>query len=84
MPILHHTLPDLLSLTAILDASCYVRNAVFDSVGQALQTVTDGFGAGGVVDGLADAATGSAYEATSSARDAADGCAELGGGVRWR
>lgn len=75
---LHPTLPNLLSLTSIFDTSGHVRNTVFDSVRQALQTITDSLGASGVVDSLAEATACGAYKAASGAGDATDCCAELG------
>ena len=62
----HQGLPDLLSLASILDATRQVRDAVLDSVGQALETATDSLGTGGVVNGLTETTARSAYEATSS------------------
>jgi hypothetical protein len=75
----HPTLPNLLSLAAILDTSRHVGDTVLNSVRQALQTVADSLGASGVVDGLAETTSSSAYETTCGAREAADCCAELGG-----
>jgi hypothetical protein len=76
------SLPNLLSLAAIFDTSRYIGNAIFDSVRQALQTVADSFGAGGIVDGLAETTSSGANETTCCAREAADCCAELEGDVR--
>jgi hypothetical protein len=39
----------------LLDALGHIRDAVFDAIGDALDGVAYGFGAGCVVDGLADA-----------------------------
>jgi hypothetical protein len=63
--------PALLSLTSVLDALASRVGAILDTSSDALQTVADGFGAGGVVDGLADATASCADEASSGLGDAA-------------
>jgi hypothetical protein len=62
----HQALPDLLALASIFDAPRHVCDTVFEAVGQALQTIADSFGAGGIVDSLTKTAARSAYEATCS------------------
>lgn len=62
--------PALLSLTGVLDALASRVGAVLDASSDALETVADGLGAGGVVDGLADAAAGCADEAAGGLGDA--------------
>lgn len=74
------SLPGLLTLAPILDAASQVGYAVLDPVGHALQAITDSLGAGGVVDGVAEATASCADQSTCCARDAADRSTELG----WR
>jgi hypothetical protein len=66
-----NNLPALLSLTSVLNTPASRVGAILDASSDALETVTDGFGAGGVVYGLADAAASCANEASSGLGDAA-------------
>ena len=63
--------PALLSLAGVLDALASRVGAVLDASSNALETVADSLGAGGVVDGLADAAASCADEAAGGLGDAA-------------
>ena len=58
------TLPNLLSLTPILDTLGQVVRPVLDAVGQRLQAIANLLCAGRVVDRTAYAATGCAYNTT--------------------
>lgn len=69
--------PALLSLASILSSLASGVASVFDASGDALKTIADGLGAGGVVDGLADATASCAYKATGSLGDATYSVAEL-------
>lgn len=63
--------PALLSLTGILDALASRVGTILDASSDALETVADGLGAGGVVDGLTDAAASCTDEAAGGLGDAA-------------
>ena len=62
--------PALLSLTSVLDALASRVGAILNASSDALETVTDSLRAGGVVDGLANAAASCADEAAGGLGDA--------------
>jgi hypothetical protein len=63
--------PALLPLPSILNTLPSRIGAILNTSSDSLQTVTDGFGAGGVVDGFADAAASCADESAGGLGDAA-------------
>jgi hypothetical protein len=69
--------PALLSLASVLGTLASRVASVLDSSSDALKTIADGLGAGGVVEGLADAAASCANKASGSLGDTAYGISEL-------
>ena len=73
-PSIAHSLipsPALLSLPSVFNTLASRVGTILDTSSNSLQTVADGFGAGGVIDGLADAAASCADEAAGGLGDAA-------------
>lgn len=68
-----------LPLPSVLSALSNGVSTALDTVRHTLQTVSDGFGAGCIVDGLANAAAGRAYDATDSLGESASEIANLRG-----
>jgi hypothetical protein len=69
--------PALLSLTSVLGTLTSRVASVLDASSDALKTVTDRLGAGGVVEGLANAAASCANKASSSLGDTTYGISKL-------
>jgi hypothetical protein len=69
--------PALLSLASVLGTLASGVASVFDASSDTLKTVTDRLGAGGVVEGLANAAASCANKTSGSLGDTAYGISEL-------
>jgi len=67
----------LLPLPSVLSALASGVTGIFDSTRQALQSVADSFGAGGVVDSVSHSAARGADDSSCGLCDAADCVAEL-------
>jgi hypothetical protein len=63
--------PSELPLARVLDALGDAVGAALDAFGDVLEPVADGAGAGGLVDGVADAVAGGADDVAGGAEDAA-------------
>lgn len=77
---LHHaqiSSPALLSLAGILGSLASRVASIFDASGDSLETIADGLGAGGVVDGLANTTASCTYKTAGSLGNATYGVAEL-------
>jgi hypothetical protein len=71
------TLSRLLPLSSVLGALASRVTRILDSTGQSLQSVADGFGAGGAVDRVSHPAACGSNNSASGLCDAADCVAEL-------
>jgi len=71
------SLPAFLSLASVLDALASRVGAILDASSNALKTVADRLCAGGVVDGLADAAASCTDKASSGFGDATESITNL-------
>lgn len=73
----HVRLPALLALSSVFNSLTDILGAVFETAGQALETISALLGASRLIDGRADATTGLTYYSTNSLAKATDRRAKL-------